>query len=59
MPSDEPLGTYLNDHLAGAAAGVELAEKLGANYEGTPLGTAVAAWTSATGVVPIGLTGRS
>jgi hypothetical protein len=43
MPSDELLGTYLNDHLAGAAAGVELAEKLGANYEGTPFGTAVAA----------------
>jgi hypothetical protein len=43
MPSNELLGTYLNDHLAGAAAGVELAEKLAANYEGTPFGTAVAA----------------
>jgi hypothetical protein len=41
--SKELLGTYLNDHLAGAAAGVELAEKLGATYEGTPFGTAVAA----------------
>jgi hypothetical protein len=43
MPSNELLSTYLNDHLAGAAAGVELAEKLGANHEGTPFGTAVAA----------------
>jgi hypothetical protein len=43
MPSKELLGTYLNDHLAGAAAGVELADKLGATYEGTPFGTAVAA----------------
>lgn len=43
MASNELLGTYLNDHLAGAAAGVELAEKLGSNYEGTPFGTAVAA----------------
>jgi uncharacterized protein YoaH (UPF0181 family) len=43
MPSSELLGTYLNDHLAGAAAGVELASKLGANHEGTPFGNAVAA----------------
>jgi hypothetical protein len=43
MPSKELLGTYLNDHLAGAAAGVELAEKLAAANEGTPFGTAVAA----------------
>jgi hypothetical protein len=43
MPSKELLGTYLNDHLAGAAAGVELAEKLAAAHEGTPFGTAVAA----------------
>jgi hypothetical protein len=43
MPSKELLGTYLNDHLAGAAAGVELAEKLAAAHQGTPFGTAVAA----------------
>jgi hypothetical protein len=43
MASNELLGIYLNDHLAGAAAGVELAEKLGSTYEGTPFGTAVAA----------------
>jgi hypothetical protein len=43
MPSNELLGTYLNDHLAGAAAGVELAEKLASTYEGTPFGAAVAA----------------
>jgi hypothetical protein len=42
MPSKELLGTYLNDHLAGAAAGVELAEKLGATYQGTPFGATVA-----------------
>ena len=28
MPSNELLGVYLNDHLAGSAAGLELAEKL-------------------------------
>jgi hypothetical protein len=43
MSSKELLGTYLNDHLAGAAAGVELAEKLAATYQGTPFGAAVAA----------------
>jgi hypothetical protein len=43
MPSKELLGTYLNDHLAGAAAGVELAEKLAENNRGTPFGAAVAA----------------
>jgi hypothetical protein len=43
MASNELLGVYLNDHLAGAAAGVELAEKLAAGNEGTPLGTALAA----------------
>jgi hypothetical protein len=43
MPSKELLGTYLNDHLAGAAAGVELAEKLAENNQGTPFGAAVAA----------------
>jgi hypothetical protein len=43
MSSEELLGTYLNDHLAGAAAGVELAEKLGSTYQGTPFGTAAAA----------------
>jgi hypothetical protein len=43
MGSNELLGVYLNDHLAGAAAGVELAEKLAARGEGTPFGTALAA----------------
>jgi hypothetical protein len=43
MPSKELLGTYLNDHLAGSAAGVELAEKLAATNEGTPFGTTMAA----------------
>ena len=43
MASNELLGIYLNDHLAGSAAGVELAEKLAAGNEGTPFGTALAA----------------
>jgi hypothetical protein len=43
MASNELLGVYLNDHLGGSAAGVELAEKLASTNEGTPFGTAVAA----------------
>jgi hypothetical protein len=35
----ERLGAYLNDHLAGAAAGVELADRIRSQSEGTPLGT--------------------
>jgi hypothetical protein len=35
---DELLRVYLNDHLAGATSGVDLADKLRANNEGTPLG---------------------
>lgn len=38
MAADDALDVYLNDHLAGAAAGVELAEKLAADTEGTPRG---------------------
>jgi hypothetical protein len=38
MPSNELLGVYLNDHLAGSAAGLELAEKLRDKYQGTELG---------------------
>jgi hypothetical protein len=33
------LDTYLNDHLAGAAAGCELAAKLDERFRGTPRGT--------------------
>jgi hypothetical protein len=43
MPSNELLGVYLNDHLAGSAAGIELAEKLRDNNEGTELGNTMAA----------------
>jgi hypothetical protein len=43
MPSNELLGVYLNDHLAGSAAGIELAEKLRDNNEGTELGYTMAA----------------
>ena len=38
MASNEALTAYLNDHLAGSAAGVELAEKLRDNNQGTELG---------------------
>jgi hypothetical protein len=38
MASDEALAVYLNDHLAGSAAGLELAEKLRDNNQGTELG---------------------
>jgi hypothetical protein len=41
--ADELLGVYLNDHLAGSAAGTELAEKLRDNNQGTELGKAMAA----------------
>ncbi len=36
--NDESLKTYLNDHLAGSAAGKELAEQCAASNPGTPLG---------------------
>jgi hypothetical protein len=42
MPSNELLGIYLNDHLAGSSAGLELAEKLRDNNQGTELGDAMA-----------------
>jgi hypothetical protein len=38
MAADEALAVYLNDHLAGAAAGIELASKLRDNHQGTELG---------------------
>ena len=37
MANSEALDSYLNDHLAGAAAAVELVERIKANNEGTPL----------------------
>ena len=43
MASDEQLGVYLNDHLAGSAAGIELAGKLRDNHQGTELGNLMAA----------------
>ena len=43
MASNELLGVYLNDHLAGATAGLELAEKLRDNNQGTELGKVMAA----------------
>src|SRR5215210_4417174 len=39
MSDNEPLDVYLNDHLAGSAAAVELVERIRANNEGTPLAT--------------------
>jgi hypothetical protein len=43
MPSDDQLEVYLNDHLAGSAAGIELAKKLADNNQGTKLGDDMAA----------------
>jgi hypothetical protein len=43
MAANELLGIYLNDHLAGSAAGLELAEKLRDNNQGTELGNVMAA----------------
>ena len=43
MATDEQLGVYLNDHLAGSAAGTELAEKLRDNNQGSELGNVAAA----------------
>ena len=43
MASDEALTAYLNDHLTGSAAGVELASKLRDNNQGTELGRAMVA----------------
>ncbi len=41
MVSIDLLGIYLNDHLGGSMAGVEVAEKLRSKNEGTPFGTAL------------------
>ena len=43
MASNELLGVYLNDHLAGSAAGTELAAKLRDNHGGTEFGNVMAA----------------
>jgi hypothetical protein len=40
--ADEHLGTYLNDHLAGATAALELLDRLAESYEGSELGRFVA-----------------
>ena len=42
MASTELLGTYLNDHLAGASAGYELAQKMAEENSGSPLGNRLA-----------------
>jgi hypothetical protein len=42
MVSIDLLGVYLNDHLGGSIAGVEVAEKLRSRSEGSPFGTALA-----------------
>jgi hypothetical protein len=38
MINSSMLATYLNDHLAGATAGLELVRRAGGQNEGTPLG---------------------
>ena len=42
MVSIDLLGVYLNDHLGGSIAGVEVAEKLRSRNEGTPFGATLA-----------------
>jgi hypothetical protein len=42
MVGREQLATYLNDHLGGATAGRDLAEKIAADNEGTELGSFMA-----------------
>jgi hypothetical protein len=42
MVSSEPLGIYLNDHLAGAATGTELAKKISEENVGTRYGSFLA-----------------
>lgn len=39
MAPNAALGTYLNDHFAGATGGAELARKIASNNTGTALGT--------------------
>ncbi|MCK9925896.1 hypothetical protein MXD62_01755 [Frankia sp. Mgl5] len=41
-PDPRLLGTYLNDHLAGAGAGVDLASRIARVHQGTPSGPALA-----------------
>jgi hypothetical protein len=40
--SSEPLTIYLNDHLAGATAGTELAQRVASENEGSEFGTSLA-----------------
>jgi hypothetical protein len=42
MPSKEQLAIYLNDHLAGSAAGRDLADKIARKHEGRPAGPTLA-----------------
>ena len=41
MATNELLETYLNDHLAGATSGLDLARRLAEETEGTPAGAAM------------------
>jgi hypothetical protein len=43
MPTNDQLGVYLNDHLAGSAAGIDLAARLRDNNQGTAFGDDMAA----------------
>jgi hypothetical protein len=42
LPGGDRLAIYLNDHLAGSTAGLELARRVAANNEGTPYGKVLA-----------------
>jgi hypothetical protein len=41
MPSSTPRGAYLNDHLAGAVAALDLLEKMRSRHEDTEFGRAL------------------
>ena len=44
--SNDPLATYLQDHLAGAASAVELLEMLRDQHEGESAGALLQSWSS-------------
>ncbi|HEU0101923.1 MAG TPA: hypothetical protein VFR07_06335 [Mycobacteriales bacterium] len=41
MDGSQPLAIYVNDHLMGASAGLELFRRAAGNHRGTPLGDAL------------------
>ena len=52
MAASDQLATYLNDHLAGAMAGRDLAQKIADTNQGTPMGSSMAEVAAATTTAP-------